>query len=374
MSKVHEPCEQFVRVLQKSCVVCRREATQRCFDSSYKANEFEIGVKRCAPYPWLNVTGKTLCQWIGFTRMVRTPISLYLDLENGEKADLEVVAKASLAFAAAMRDLAYVLDPSLSLKIEITSGTEGSFSLNSMLRAIKEASDQPLTLKALAIVALVWFGQEAGGHIISKELDALMGWDEAPVALSEADLNKIQAMVNKALSQHIAQAHVAQVYRELERDPHIKGVGASPKPATRPTNIVPRAEFPQRSAVRPTTELLTIERRERTTSEHVTLIKPVLLNAHRRWRFSYQDGQFSAAVTDDKFLSDMDDGTLGIPLSGGIEMDIELLTVEEKKDGVWQIVNRVVTRVTRWQPRVRHAQLPLRGSLADNSDDNDDED
>ncbi len=308
--------------------------------------------------------------------MTATPISLYLDLEKGQKADLEVVARASLAFAEAMKELAYVLDPSLELKIELSSGSEGSLSLNSILKAIKEASEQPLTLRALAIVALIWFGQEVAVHVLDKEIDKLMGWDSAPtIVLTDTDRQKIAAMVQTATGHKIAQSHVAHVYSELEKDPHIVGVGATPTPKAKPTTIVPRSEFPARATVGPKTEIITIERREKITREHVTLIKPVLLNAHRRWRFSNHDGQFSAAVADDKFLSDLDAGTLGIPLAGGIEMDVELLTVEEKKNDIWEIVARTITHVIRVHPRVKQAQLPLlRGTLSNEPDDEQDED
>lgn len=40
---------------------------------------------------------------------METPISLYLELEPQATADLEAVARATLSFAAAVKELAYVL-------------------------------------------------------------------------------------------------------------------------------------------------------------------------------------------------------------------------------------------------------------------------
>jgi hypothetical protein len=40
---------------------------------------------------------------------LEAPISLYLELEPETAADLEVVARATLAFSAAVKELAYVL-------------------------------------------------------------------------------------------------------------------------------------------------------------------------------------------------------------------------------------------------------------------------
>ena len=62
--------------------------------------------------------------------------SLYIELEPGTKADLETVSNSALAFVSAVRELAYILDPSLDLRVEFVSGTEGSFSLNAWLRSL----------------------------------------------------------------------------------------------------------------------------------------------------------------------------------------------------------------------------------------------
>ena len=80
---------------------------------------------------------------VAFGRMQRglmadgAPISLYLDLVPGEKADLEVAARASLAFAEAIKAAAYFLEPGLQVKIELESGSEGNLSLNSILKRLK---------------------------------------------------------------------------------------------------------------------------------------------------------------------------------------------------------------------------------------------
>lgn len=43
-----------------------------------------------------------------------------------------VVARAALSWSAAIKELAFVLDPSLEVRVEIDSGTQCSFSLNSL--------------------------------------------------------------------------------------------------------------------------------------------------------------------------------------------------------------------------------------------------
>ena len=52
-------------------------------------------------------------------------ISLYLELEPGKKADFEVVGRAAAAFAEAVKEIAYLLEPGLEIKLEFDSGKEG---------------------------------------------------------------------------------------------------------------------------------------------------------------------------------------------------------------------------------------------------------
>ena len=92
-----------------------------------------------------------------------TPVSLYVDLEAGQKPDLEAVARAALAFASAIRETAYIFDPSMTVRVELVSGTDGSLSLNSLIRSIRPGD--VITKKrliALAVTAALWFTHETG--------------------------------------------------------------------------------------------------------------------------------------------------------------------------------------------------------------------
>lgn len=111
-------------------------------------------------------------------------INLYLDLEPGELADLEVVAKASLAFAGAVREIAYVLDPSLVVKLEIESGTSGSLSINSVMRFVRQAIPDPVTRKVILVSLTLWFAKETGAALIGMAVSDIL--TEEP-AISEQD-------------------------------------------------------------------------------------------------------------------------------------------------------------------------------------------
>jgi hypothetical protein len=51
-------------------------------------------------------------------------LSLHFKLKDGEKADLEVVAAAMLAWVDALRSAALTIDPSSELKVEIVDADE----------------------------------------------------------------------------------------------------------------------------------------------------------------------------------------------------------------------------------------------------------
>jgi len=54
------------------------------------------------------------------------PLRLYFQIEPGQTADAEVIARASLAFIAGVKELAYVIDPSAVIHIGLKGHTEGS--------------------------------------------------------------------------------------------------------------------------------------------------------------------------------------------------------------------------------------------------------
>ena len=92
------------------------------------------------------------------------PISLYLDLAEGESANIEVVAKAALAWSAAVKELAYVIDPSMEVEIELISGTEGSLDLNACLKAFAKFAEQKPKLATVIVTSLTWFMGQTGSY------------------------------------------------------------------------------------------------------------------------------------------------------------------------------------------------------------------
>jgi hypothetical protein len=302
-------------------------------------------------------------------------ISLYLDLEPGTRADIEIVARAALAFSAAIKELTYILDPALEVRVELVSGSDGSLSLNSLIRAIKQHPTlSKNALKAGVIAVLAYFaraGLEDARTFGVGELIRAMTGVGATSHISEEDAKQITDMVTRALEAKIAEQHIEGVYRALDRDPAVKGVGATVEPGQRPANIVPRSEFPVRGGTIRTIDIRADKRVVR-GPQRLVLISPVLVPSPTRvWRFQSSLGKVSAQMKDLRFLERLLTGQERIPMRANIELDVILETSEEKIDGVWIPQSRVILEVIHVdQPKVQ-TSLDLFSSPAIESDDED---
>jgi hypothetical protein len=260
------------------------------------------------------------------------------------------VARAAIAFASAIREAAYIIDPSLEIKLELISGTEGSLSLNSIIKSIKVGDIlSKRNLITLAFLGIAWFRQETISWIYHEILDHVSGKTE-PQQLSEDDVESIAKRIAHFLEHPIAQDQVETVYRILETDPAITGVGASQSAGIKPPFIIPRQEFATRSG-KAKTERHESETRTADTEETLTLIRPVLLDSSdRRWGFQGAAGEFGATIKDHKFITDILEGRITVALVSGIKLAVTLHTAEEKKDGVWHVTDWSVLAVHKITP------------------------
>lgn len=282
--------------------------------------------------------------------MAEAPISLYIDLEPGQVADIEVVARAALAFSEAIKEVVYILDPGLEVRVELASGTASSLSLNSIVRGIRErAQERPMLSAAIAIV-LGWFGN----YTFDELMDLIRGKEE----ISAEQIEEIANKCADAMQRRIAQPQVQRVYEELGNDRAVRGVGATTAHGERPRDIIPRDQFSSKAEGAILPETTEMRRRSRRRRERVLIISPVLLQSPtRRWRFRGPEGEFGAPIKDAGFLNDLIAGRLVLPMTGGVELDVLVETVEELRDRVWAPVEHTI-----WEVYERHFP-PVQGDL-----------
>jgi hypothetical protein len=270
------------------------------------------------------------------------PLRLYYQLKKGHAADAEVIARASLAFIAGVKELSYILDPSLTVRVGMQGHADGSLWEDLLLLVDKAQVEYRThhTRYGLALAAIAW--------LLTPPLERArdIAWEPIlsrymPEAKAE-DVAEAKSLIERASTGRVAVQHKQQFYREIGRDTHIIGVSANIDRAE-PFRIVPQADFAEYSGRLP----VVVTSLDRTTIGlmRVIILSPVLEVSDRRWKFATAQGEFGASVKDRAFLERIVAGQTAVRMRGGVELDVELETKERLIDGVWTITERNVIRV-----------------------------
>ena len=296
---------------------------------------------------------------------MQEPITLYLQLERSTAPDLEVVARASLAWAALLRELAFVTNPDAQIRIELASTTEGSLGIDTLIRGLRNLTKKDL--RAIAVGAGSFLALETASYAYEHLLDSITDADDEHT-LTDADLARIAEVMSKGTARKQAE----HLFAEIERDPNITGVGVSRQPGEVPAHIIPRSQFLGKAGFAPTF-IETAERRHTPVRYEALLIKPVLvLGSRRRWRLLTADGEQSFIMRDDQFVADVLSGARVVPMVAGLVMDIEVMRTEDFRDGVWTVTEQSIQRVRGYRRPDLTGLLDL--GLVPKSDEDDDQD
>lgn len=282
------------------------------------------------------------------------PFSIYLKLEEGTRADFEVVAKSSLALISALRELVDFADPTLDLKVTIQNGEEGSLRLNTFIKILTGRDDasrqaRQRLLDWVIVGSTVFLLEATATHYYDKFLSWIdqrvieaidNGENPEEVHKAASDCRKI---VEGVMKNDSSARHVRRFFEELRDDPNIVGVGVSQSHDDVPAEIVPRSEFLVRS--RPAIEPAEETKRDRIERITLLLVQPRLLGDDKAWRFSVGGNEFAAKVSDRKFIEDTLSGKNSIPLVEGVYLDVDLRLDERKIGEAWVIRGRVVQQV-----------------------------
>lgn len=270
------------------------------------------------------------------------PLRLYYKLADGHTANAEVVARASLAFIAGVKELSYVLDPSLKIQVGIQGHADGSLWEDLLLLVDKgkaEYRSRP-TRYGLALAALAWILAPPADRVRDIAWQPII--DKYLPEATDADVTEAKRLIGVAESGKVAVREKQQFYREVGRDTGIIGVSANID-RQKPTWIVARNDFPAYSGQAPVIESAL----DRTTvgPMRVIILSPVLEVSNRRWKFATAQGEFGASIKDTDFLENIVQGQTSVRMRGGVELDVELETRERLMDGVWTVTERNVIRV-----------------------------
>lgn len=292
------------------------------------------------------------------------PISLYLDLVENESADIEAVARAAIAFSRAIKDAAYIFDPSGEVSVKLVSGTESSLSLNSIVEVIKSSTAKE-KLKVVLIGVLLgtgaWFTDRtltfAWEKLLETETvrDAIVevgdffGLDlrSDTSSLSDEEIRRIADRVSSMIRSRGSNPHVAEVFKHLDVDPAVKGAGVTTTPMARPKHVVPKERF--RGFYESAIEFDGPDSRVRREIVDLRIVSPRLIDDERRWKFIGPDREFGATVEDDQFRSDFVNGQLSIDVKEGIYIQARVRIHEKREGKAWVIKSSSIEHVFSYQ-------------------------
>lgn len=284
-------------------------------------------------------------------------LSLYLDLEDGQQVDLEVLSKASLAILATVKEIASFVDPFSDVSLDLLDTNRSSLWLNTKIKLRQYVAEPRKTAAAILLASSVWIGHEVWDFALGKLKDYV--WEEIygkeASDLSEKDKREISEIVFKIIQARAGEKKSQDVFAELERDSAVKGAAVTGSSGRRPTHVVPRSEFHSRGGYG-TVENLPPRKRTTTEPTQVVLISPVLEPGTRRWKFKIGEKEFGAPVKDKMFVESVLSGQLPIMMKSNVQMTVLLETLEENNGKGWVPVERTVLKVLNAPARFMNRQ------------------
>lgn len=278
-------------------------------------------------------------------------LSLYFRLKDDSVADLEILSASAIAWVEAMRAAARVIDPDSDIRVSLVDVDRSSAVYNTLIEWFERSVEPGLETfekgfgrahrskrLLLAVVPFLvvtgvptydfYFGD--GGIFDSDE--------EAP--------EDQQAVVQKVRSDPGFETAQRKLFRTMEREPKITGVGIKERPEAEPLILVPSDQFAEAGG------LWTIEDdgdqvQVTTNVLEVVLVKPALVHTPRAWTFKPHGlPEFDAVMRDPVVLRAMEEG-LPERMREGIPMTVRIQTREVLREGQWKLVRggRSVIRV-----------------------------
>jgi hypothetical protein len=290
------------------------------------------------------------------------PISLYFDVPKGKHADLEVVARATLEWIEAIRDIASVVAPGVEFEIEFVESEDGSVWLSNMLKAVKEGDRKALA--SIVGAVLLFFAAGPALHIqadFGDEFWTRLGHEDQ-VNISEEDKAEIVRRLEEAIERTAVEDRRRKLVREVERDDQINGIGVGISPSEAgPIARIPREMFPAYGAGSPPTKEVAPKDTAYLNNVRVKIIRANLEEGENRprWRFAEGETKWSADIEDEEFVYALNVERTGLPLAVGQTLVVDVAIDLKFVDGAWNETNRRIVRVR--EPTVSRRQGDLLG-------------
>ncbi|QFI62764.1 hypothetical protein D0Y83_05340 [Qipengyuania flava] len=267
---------------------------------------------------------------------VAQQLVLHFETTPNQILETEVAAQALLDWVDLVKSAVAAVDPTQELTFGTVGVTPGSTRfpqlvsfLDRQVGRVKSSWDDHPHLKSV----IVGSAHTLFTASVAAGVSLAMQPNEQTVRLSDEDRD----LLKRAEEAPEVQQANRRFYRTLERDRSIEGIGVAKNWNERPTVIIPRREFAERSGV---WVMDSSDPKERTRSDlwDVILLRPHLLSTPQSWQFSKDGFKFSAKMHDAKFLQAIHDGTVPLTLQEGVMMRVQVEYNEVLVGQVWETV------------------------------------
>lgn len=287
-------------------------------------------------------------------------LGFYVGVRPGEYADLEIVAAAAIAWAQSIKAAAANLYPDEEIRISLIAAEPGSSrwlakveksAINKTAESLKARWKKVPAIMQLTLgLAVAWpitIVPTIGYY--SDEIKAAA----KALGLTSEQVEKAKAQADKARASPSVDAAQKQVFKALQRDPKITGVGSGiPTGKAWKPPLIPSSQFAEADGLFRPTDMAAHERILPLTLD-VILVSPQLENAARTWRFR-QEGlpAFGAVMRDKVFLAALDRDAVKERMRTKIPMTIRLEVKQRLIGGEWKDVPRTRSVVQVISPRI----------------------
>lgn len=266
-------------------------------------------------------------------------ISLYFQLREGEKADLEIVSAAAIAWVESLRAVARSYDPDSDVRVELVDADESSLIFNTIVdwfeRNVEARIDRfdrgggrlPRTRKLALALALFLI---VTGY---PTYDFYFGEGD----FTDEDRAMLIEILERAKSDPAVETSKRKFFRTIEREPAITAVGIKEDADSDPLIVISNDRFAEAGGLWVADER---DKPEQVTHPllDVILVKPALVHTPRSWTFKPEGlPEFEAVMRDPLVLKAIQENGLPERLREGIPMTIRLEVREVFVDGRWKL-------------------------------------
>lgn len=266
-------------------------------------------------------------------------LSFYVDVKPGELADLEIVSTAAIAWSQAVKAAAQALFPEDEIRVSLIAAERGSSNWLAKIErcSINQGAERLAKgWKALPLVVRIGIGL-----VVVVPVTAKPTWEywTGSEGFSEQQKKELRQILKEARTPAV-ESHQRTIYRTVQRDPKITGIGTGvPSTPFPPKPLVPANQFALADGLFSLQEEPPNER-VLTPTLDVIVVTPRLENAPRSWTFRQEGipGTFNAIMKDKRFLAALDRQAVKEQFRSNIPMRVRLEVKERNVDGEWKVV------------------------------------